>query len=256
MSTTTSPLRPPSPRRSPTASQSSPSPRASASTASAPPPRTDAPSRSSDASSAATPSALSFSACSFCKSSCSATICSRIAPSCCSWRSAASRAARRCAALKSASGFDPSALENCAQQILAHARRLLGHHGLQPVLHGGGGLVPEQARELARQHPGLGPEHLVDLRAEELRDHARLVGERRLDLARDLLELVAHELRVQPRLLALQHARADLDRVVDHAHRVLAGLQPRAHEGGRRRIVDDEALHEHAPHEHVDPLLA
>ena len=46
-------------------------------------------------------------------SSFNATICSRIASSCASWRVAASRAARRCAALKSASGLDPSAEENC-----------------------------------------------------------------------------------------------------------------------------------------------
>ena len=42
----------------------------------------------------------------------SATICSRICSSWASWRVDASRAARRCAALKSASGFEPSAEEN------------------------------------------------------------------------------------------------------------------------------------------------
>ena len=63
--------------------------------------------------SAATSSVRRFSDCSFCSSSFSATICSRIASSCASWRVAASRVTRRWAALKSASGLDPSAEENC-----------------------------------------------------------------------------------------------------------------------------------------------
>jgi hypothetical protein len=141
-----------------------------------------------------------------------------------------------------------------AQQILAHARRLLGHHGLQPVLHGGGGLVPEQTRELARQHPGLGPEHLVDLRAEELRDHARLVGERRLDLARDLLELVARTPRPAPPARAPAR-RAPTSIASLTTRRVLAGLQPRAHESAAAGSSTMRLSRARA-HEHVDPLLA
>ena len=105
--------------------------------------------------------------------------------------------------------------------------------------------------------PVLGAEDLVDLGPEELGDDPRLVRERGLDLARDLLELVAHELRVDGGLLALQHARADLDRV---GH----DLRPASSPASIRRstnaavggIVDDDVLDDHPPHQDVDAGLA
>ena len=144
----------------------------------------------------------------------SATICSRIASSCASWRVAASRAARRCAALKSASGLEPSARGELPQQVLAHARGLL-EHDLRAAGAARRRVEPSpnsRASSLARC-PFSGAEDLVDLGPEELGHHPRLVGERGLHLARDLLELVADELGVDRVLLALQHPRADLDRV-------------------------------------------
>ena len=112
MSTSTSPLRPPPPRKSPTASQSSPIPFAIASTASATASSYGRPLAVPRAASASTAANFSRSDRSPANSSFNATICSRIASSDASWRTDASRAARRCAALKSASGFDPSAEEN------------------------------------------------------------------------------------------------------------------------------------------------
>jgi hypothetical protein len=100
--------------------------------------------------------------------------------------------------------------------------------------------------------PVLGPEDLVDLGAEELGDDPRLVGERGLDLARHLLELVADELGVDRALLALQHPRADLDRVHHDARRVVTGLDAPVQERRGRGIVDDDVVDDHAPHQDVD----
>ncbi len=130
------------------------------------------------------------------------------------------------------------------------------HDLTQLVLHGGRGTVAEQPLELLGQVPVLGTEDLVDLRAEELRDDAGLVRERGLHLARDLLELVADVLRVHRRLLALEHARADLDRVRHDAHAALAGLHATGHVRGGRGIVDDDVVDDDAPQEDVDAGLA
>ena len=128
----------------------------------------------------------------------------------------------------------------------------------QLVLHGGRRAVAEQARAARlRQVPVLGPEDLVDLGPEELGHDPRLVGERGLDLARDLLELVAHELGVDRGLLALEHPRADLDRV-DHdaRRRPRPPRSARSQERGGRGIVDDDVLDDHPPHQDVDAGLA
>ena len=104
--------------------------------------------------------------------------------------------------------------------------------------------------------PVLGAEDLVDLGPEELGHDPRLVGERGLDLATHLLELVAHELGVDRVLLALEHARADLDRVHHHAGRVLARLDAPVQERRGRGIVDDDVVDDHAPHQDVHARLA
>ena len=256
MSTTTSPLRPPPPRKSPTASQSSPCPRAIASTASATASSYGRPLAVPRACSAATSEAFSRSDRSPASSSFSATICSRIASSCCS--GARRRVPRRAQVrgLEVGQRIRPVGRRELAQQVLAHPRRLLGHHLLELVLDRGRRLLAEQPPQLLGQVPVLLAEDLVDLRAEELGDHPRLVRERALHLARDLLELVADELRVDRRLLALQHPRADLDRVRDDLDRVLARLDPAVDERRRRRIVDDDVVDKHTPHQDVDPRLA
>ena len=63
-----------------------------------------------------------------------------------------------------------------------------------------------------------------------------------VELARGLLELRAHELRVGAGLLAVEHARADLDRLDDEAHRVVAlGGQPHGGLVVDREEVDRQA---------------
>ena len=63
-----------------------------------------------------------------------------------------------------------------------------------------------------------------------------------LDLARGLLELGLDELGVGAGLLAVEHAGADLDRVVDQGDRVVAGFLAFAHEADRGLVVDDQAV--------------
>ncbi len=92
----------------------------------------------------------------------------------------------------------------------------------------------------------LGVEHLVDLLPELLGDLSRVVAELALDLLRDLLELGPHELGVGARLLAVEHARADLDRVGDHGRAVAPGLLALTDETGGRLVGDDEAVDEQA----------
>ena len=106
------------------------------------------------------------------------------------------------------------------------------------VLHGDRRLVAEVALERLRHVPVLGPEDLVDLLVEPLGDPPRALDERRVELARGLLELRAHELGVDAGQLAIQHARADLDRLGHEAHGVVAiGGQAR---GGL--VVDGQLL--------------
>ena len=109
-------------------------------------------------------------------------------------------------------------------QVVADAHRRLGEHRLDLVLHRHGGLVAEVLREHAGDVARVGPERLVELPVEDLGDRAGAVGELALDLARGLLQLGLDELDVRARLLAVQHARADLERVGDHRRRVVARL--------------------------------
>jgi hypothetical protein len=128
------------------------------------------------------------------------------------------------------------------EQVLAHARRLLGHDRAQLVLDGDRRLGAEQPLELLGELAALGREDLVDALAEELRDEPRLLRERALDLARDLLELGPDEVGVDLGLLAREHARADLDRVDEDGRRVGARLGALAHEVDRAAVAHGEAV--------------
>ena len=168
MSTTTSPLRPPAPRKSPTASQSSPWPRAIASTASA------------TASSYGRPLAVPRA----ClgrdlerllalgpqpgSSSLNATICSRIASSCASWRVRGVARGAQVRGLEVGQRVGAVGGGELPQQVLAHPRGLLEHDLPQLVLDRGGRPLAEQPLQLLGQVPVLGAEDLVDLGPEEL----------------------------------------------------------------------------------------
>jgi O-acetyl-ADP-ribose deacetylase len=138
------------------------------------------------------------------------------------------------------------------EQILAHAGGLLGHHRAQLVLDRDRGLRAEQPLELAREVAVLRREHVVDALAEELGHGARLLCERVLDLARDLLELRSHEVGVDLGLLARQHARADLDRVDEHRRRIGATLAALAHEIDRAAVAHGERIGDDDVAEHGD----
>ena len=71
----------------------------------------------------------------------------------------------------------------------------------------------------------------------------------RVQLARGLLELRAYELGVGARLLAVEHARADLDRLDDEARRILTlGGEPDG-----RLVVDRQPVDREAAVDDVDP---
>ena len=100
--------------------------------------------------------------------------------------------------------------------------------------------------------PWSGPKASSRPRA-QLRDD--LLGGRaqaRLDVARGLLQVGAQHLDARARLLAIQHAGADLDRVGDDARRVLARVDRARDELGGDGVVDDDVLDDQAADERVD----
>ena len=70
-----------------------------------------------------------------------------------------------------------------------------------------------------------------------------------------LLELRLHELRVRAGLLAVEHARADLDRVADRLGRVVAVLLALANDANGALVVDDEAVDRDDIAEYADVRL-
>ena len=112
------------------------------------------------------------------------------------------------------------------------------------------------ALERAREVPAVGAEELVDLLPEVVGDLLGPVGERRLDVARRAVELAADEVGVGPRLLAIEDARADLDRVDHRPHRVVAGLLTLADEPHRRLVVNNQSVDREAVADRADMRLS
>ena len=86
--------------------------------------------------------------------------------------------------------------------------------------------------------PAVGVEHGVELLPELLGRLLRALAELGLHALGDLLELGLHELRVGAGLLAVEHARADLERV--DGDRV--GIQRLSDQAGKRLVGDDEPV--------------
>jgi hypothetical protein len=99
----------------------------------------------------------------------------------------------------------------------------------------------------------LRPEHLVDAIVEELRELARTVRELTVQIVRRLLELRLHELGVCAGLLAIEHARADLDGVQHDPDRIVAVLLALTDEPDGAVVLDHEAVDRDpvAHHAHV-----
>jgi hypothetical protein len=89
-------------------------------------------------------------------------------------------------------------------------------------------------------------EDLVHLLLEALGDGAGPVGELVLDLPGHRLELGPHEFGVCPGLLAIEHARADLDRVLHQSRGVSPGLGALPDQACGRLVVHDETVDAHA----------
>jgi hypothetical protein len=142
------------------------------------------------------------------------------------------------------------------EQVLAGAGHHLGHDVLDAMLHGRGAAVREVLLERLRQMAVLGTEELLDLAVEVLGRRPRALGERGLRLARDLLELRLHEVRVRARLLAVEDARSDLDGVGDELGRVLPRLLALADEPGGALVVDEQPVDGDAAAEGADVRLA
>ena len=202
--------------------------------------------------SAATSSAFSFSACSFVISSCSAD------------EALVHLAQVRVLLVRRlADGAHGELLEGgqrvglvgggeLLEHPLARLVEQLGDRRAHLVLDRGRRLRAEVALQDLGDVPLVGPEGLLEARA-QLGDD--LLGRRAqplLDLARGLLEVRAQDLHGGAGLLAVQDPGADLDRVGDHALGILARLGAHAHELGGDGIVDDEVLDDHAPDEGAD----
>ena len=138
------------------------------------------------------------------------------------------------------------------EQVLAHPRGLLGHDLAQLVLDGARGLRPEQPLELLAELAVLRPEDVVDVLAEHLGDELGLLGERALDLARDLLELGPDEVGVDLGLLAREHAGADLDRVGQQLGGIAARGDPLADELDRDAVAHGERVGDDGVAEQAD----
>ena len=93
----------------------------------------------------------------------------------------------------------------------------------------------------------LRPEDVVDALVEALGHEPGAVDEGRVELARGLLELRLDEVGVGPRLLAVQDAGADCDRVEHQPRHVLAVLLALMRQAHRAGVVDDEAVDPQAP---------
>ena len=126
------------------------------------------------------------------------------------------------------------------------------HELAHPVLHRGGAAVGEQLLELAVQVAVLRAEDLLDALVEVLRHLAGAVGELGVQLGGRLLELRLDELRVGAGLLAVEHARADLDGVAHRLDRIVAVLLALADEANGALVLDDEAVDRHAIADHAD----
>ena len=128
------------------------------------------------------------------------------------------------------------------EQLLARLVQQLGDRGAHLVLDGGARLGAEVAGEHARDVPAVRPERLLELLA-QLGGHG-LGGRAQLqfDLLGRVLEVLPQDLHAGAGLLTVEHAGADLDRVRDHASGIVPRVDPRTHQVGCRRIVDDDVL--------------
>ena len=154
--------------------------------------------------------------------------------------------ARIVPALKSASGFEPSAAENCL--IRSSRERAIVSATSSRTRFCTEATTPSEkrfSRSLA-SWPFSGAEDLVDALAQMLGDRACLFGELAVQLRGGALELGLDELGVGAGLLAVEHARADLDGVADELDRVLAVLLALLDEPDGAFVVDDQAVDGHA----------
>ena len=112
------------------------------------------------------------------------------------------------------------------------------------------------ALERPGEVPAVGAEELVHLLPQVLGHLLGPLGERRLDIARRAVELAAHEVGVGARLLAIEHARADLDRVDHRPRGVVAGLLALADEPHRALVVNHEPVDREAVADRADMRLS
>ena len=112
------------------------------------------------------------------------------------------------------------------------------------------------ALERAREVPAVGAEELVDLLPEVVGHLLGPLRERRLDVARRAVELAPHEVGVGACLLAIEHARADLNGVDHRSHRVVAGLLALSHEPHGALVVNNQPVDREAVADRADVRLS
>ena len=129
-------------------------------------------------------------------------------------------------------------------QVLAHLHGQLADDELDLVLDRLARGVAEVALERLGDVPVLLPEGLVDLRVQPLGHLARALDEGAVELPRGALELRLDEVGVRRGLLAVEHPRADLDRVRDEPRGGLAGLLALPGEPDGAGVLHDEPVDE------------
>ena len=134
-----------------------------------------------------------------------------------------------------------------ARERLAVSAQQLVDERLDLVLDGRARALAEVLLEQLGHDAGLGAEGRVDALRQLRADGPGALGELRLDLARLALELGLDVLRVGGRVLAVEHARADLDGLDDEIREVLAGVLALAGEAhgalvGQRQVLDADAV--------------
>src|SRR3954452_20258821 len=139
-----------------------------------------------------------------------------------------------------------------ALEVLAHLDRDLADRQAHLVLHGLGAAVAEMAIERLRDMAVLGAEGLVDLAVELGGDLAGALGELPGEVACGALELRLDEVGVGPRLLPVEHARADLERVAHELRRIVARVEPLGDQADEALVLDRQPVDADAVAHDVD----
>ena len=156
------------------------------------------------------------------------------------------RATRIVPALKSASGLFPSAAENCRIRSSRERASVSPTSSRTRFCTDADEPSEKCLSSSFASWPFSGPKTLSTRSPRNSATWRALSVNSLFELGGGALELGLDELGVRAGLLAVEHARADLDRVADQLGRILAVLLALRDEPDGALVVDDEAVDDHA----------